>query len=195
MNPKCRRYSVSLTEQWDLQVAIGLLITDNIASTDRRKLVKILKFSDDLGHIEVTYRFSHGKIVRTPAYTRVSEQTKRMCGHKYMEFFLVTLPDGNSFDLHTPRTMSPARLNSIAAKISLQLRSVRASGISPYTQGVCAFCMSSIDLKRCTGCSIVQYCSSGHQREHWKDSHRQECRTFRRQMHEHVAPLPHHTRG
>jgi len=39
----------------------------------------------------------------------------------------------------------------------------------------CAVCGKRENLKACSGCMIVHYCSSGHQKKHWKAEHKQIC--------------------
>ena len=41
---------------------------------------------------------------------------------------------------------------------------------------MCDFCHKHApDLRRCSRCKTVQYCSVAHQRAHWKTQHKQEC--------------------
>ena len=37
-------------------------------------------------------------------------------------------------------------------------------------------CTSGVGLKKCSGCKVVRYCSKKCQKNHWKISHRFECR-------------------
>jgi hypothetical protein len=42
----------------------------------------------------------------------------------------------------------------------------------------CAICQSERNLKACSGCGNVLYCSTEHQKQNWKE-HKGSCRPFR----------------
>ena len=101
---------------------------------------------------------------------------------KHMLRVDVRRPDGSTQVIFLPRGVSDARAKKIMYNLRCQWRSERASDVSPYTQGVCAICSIGTGLKRCDGCGIVQYCSKDHQHDHWKGSHRHECRDLYARM-------------
>ncbi|KAL9692809.1 hypothetical protein quinque_000104, partial [Culex quinquefasciatus] len=43
---------------------------------------------------------------------------------------------------------------------------------------ICAVCGVPAG-QRCGGCQQVSYCGKDHQRQHWKELHRKECRCYR----------------
>lgn len=44
---------------------------------------------------------------------------------------------------------------------------------------VCAVCGIPAAGQRCSGCQQVSYCGKDHQRQHWKQLHRKECRCYK----------------
>jgi MYND finger len=54
----------------------------------------------------------------------------------------------------------------------------------PSTQkSHCAVCENDEDLKVCSGCGGVSYCSVGHQKQHWKQ-HKEACQPYRVRTHD-----------
>jgi MYND finger len=58
----------------------------------------------------------------------------------------------------------------------------RHSQFSPicqrFSMSRCAVCDKDEDLKVCSGCGQVNYCSAEHQKQHWKQ-HKGDCQPYR----------------
>jgi hypothetical protein len=166
-----RTYAVTIVERWDLEMVHMFLQSDSIPPGQKSQLRAVLAVADKDGNVDVLYRLRNGRRTQTPVHlAQLNGELQLLCSKRSMQCFKMTYPDGTTQDIFNDQA-SFSKLGHIIHHLLKQWRNES----SPYSQGVCAMCSITTNLKRCGQCDFVQYCSREHQQDHWTDSHRREC--------------------
>jgi hypothetical protein len=193
MAPQIKRYSVTITERWNMvAVSTTLKNSKHLSSRDRTYLDRVQANADKNGNIDVLYNYIFGDIrLDAPVFmAQISGNIRKLFTSEYMKENYLVFPGDHETLLHIPKDLPVREYNFLVYQLQRQWRSRRAAEVSPYIQGVCAVCNSvATRLRRCGGCKILQYCSKEHQKTHWKTFHRLECPYFYNELYPEQIPL------